>query len=260
MAARTTLALTLASLAAVAGAQDSRPASRAQSGPESRPGSRAVMQAVIAELREKGVELDPDAQTVTIDATFQVTEDYLEYFLIGRRGKSHEALLRTQVKASVLNAALIALGYSGGTNVDYKEKVPMPTEEEFLAGAPMVDVIRPKGMEVHITVEWRDADGKRVRRRAEELWIDTRDEQPPRDAKWIYFGGQMAPLLRNEPPVFVADFEENFVSLCHMKPDNHLVTVDHDEAGDDKVWWPNQKLVPQRGTEARIIFSRKPIS
>jgi hypothetical protein len=251
--------LALAAVTCAPAKQESLPASRPDTRPASRPGDTAVMQAVIKELREKGVEIDPVAQTVAIDAKFQVTEDYLEYFLIGKRGKSHEALLRTQVKASVLNAGLIALGYTGGTNVDYKEKVPMPTEEEYRAGAPMVDVIRPKGMEVFVTVEWTDADGKKARHRAQDLWIDTRDEKPPKAATWIYFGGQMAPLLRNEPPVFVADFEENLVSICHMKPDNHLVTVDHDGAGDDKVWWPNQKVVPQRGTDARIIFSRKPI-
>ncbi len=35
----------------------------------------------------------------------------------------------------------------------------------------------------------------------------------------------MAKLYKNEPEVFVADFEGNLVSVCYLTPDNHLGTM-----------------------------------
>ena len=243
---------------ATAQAATTQPASRPASQPASQ--SAQVLQELVKQLKDKGVEFDAQAATVTIRGEILVTGDFLEYLLIGRTGKAHEALVRTDVKASVLNAGLMALGLTGGRNMDYREKNPPPTEAEVKKGADFVEVIPPDGPLVHISLEWQDEAGKPRRYRAEDLWIDVRTEKAPVKSRWVYFGGRMAPLYRNEAPVFVADYEENLVSLCYMKPDNHLITIDHDAARDDKIWWPNIKLLPPRGTPVKMLFSTRPIA
>jgi hypothetical protein len=228
---------------------------------DSKPIDDELQKKLVAAMAEQGITLDVKAQTLTVDAEVLVTNDFLEYLLIGKRGKSHEALFRTQVKASSIKAGMIGLGYEDGTNADTREKNPLPTEEEIKNGAEWFEVIPPKGTRLWIYVEWQGKDKKPVRHKAEDLWIDvnSEDQTPPKSVKWVFFGGRMAPLYRGEPPVFVADFEENLISMCYMKPDNHLITGDHEQAREDKIWWPNMKILPETGTPVRLILSKKPL-
>jgi hypothetical protein len=227
--------------------------------PASQPGTQPALAQLVDQLKEKGVTLDVAAGTVAFDAEVLVTNDFLEYLLIGRTGKSHEALFRTQIKASTLKAGLMALGFQDGKNASYKEKDPQPTEEEIRKGVDPVEVIPPKGMRVYIYAEWKGDKGEPVRYRAEDLWIDVRSEQKIAGIQWIFFGGRMATIYRGEPPMFVADLEENLISTCYMLPDNHLITAEHKDARDDKSWWPNAKVLPARGTPVRLILSREPL-
>jgi hypothetical protein len=64
---------------------------------------------------EKGITLDLAQKTVTIDAVVNAPPDPIEYVLVHRRGKSHEAMFLTEVKPSDLNAALLALGFRAAT-------------------------------------------------------------------------------------------------------------------------------------------------
>jgi hypothetical protein len=246
-----------ASAPASAPAPTQEPDSRAVSRPASIPA--AVLKELVEKLKVGGVELDVPAATVTIEGEIQVTGDFLEYLLIGRTGKAHEALVRCEVKGSVLKAGLMALGFQDGRNMDYREKNPPPTEEEMKKGADFVEVIPPNGQTIYLSLQWQDENAKTRRYRTEDLWIDVRTELPPAKCRWVYFGGREAALYKGEPPVFVADYEENLVSLCYMKPDNHIITIDHDAARDDKIWWPNMKLLPPRGTPVKMLFSTRPI-
>ena len=238
----------------------SQSASQPVSQPASQPGSQPALAQLVEQLKEKGLTLDVAAGTVAFDAEVLVTNDFLEYLLIGRTGKSHEALFRTQIKASTLKAGLMALGFVDGKNASYKEKDPQPTEEEIRNGVDPVEVIPPKGMRVYIYAEWKGDKGEPVRYRAEDLWIDVHDaEKRIEGIQWVFFGGRMATIYRGEPPMFVADLEENLISTCYMLPDNHLITAEHKGARDDKSWWPNAKVLPARGTPVRLILSREPL-
>src|SRR5262245_40203768 len=90
-------------------------------------------------MKREGVEIDLEKQTVTIPCLVNdpPPPDPIEYVLVHRRGKRHEAVLTTEVKASLLNGALLMLGYEKGKNADYKEIVPPPTAEQVEKGAPV---------------------------------------------------------------------------------------------------------------------------
>ena len=179
--------------------------------------------------------------------------------LIHPRGKGHEAIIEATAKASVLNAAFLLLGYERGENARIVDKNPLPTPEEVEKGAPLFDLFPPKGMPVWMTAKWTkvDDDGNEVEVHVpvEDMLLDLATEKPVTGASWIYLGGNMAPMYRGEPPVFIADFEGNYFSVVYKSPPNHLITMKHERANDDQVWWVTD-IVPPPGTKVELTVHR----
>jgi hypothetical protein len=145
------------------------------------------------------------------------------------------------------------LGLQPGKNATYTEKKPAPTLEEVQKGADPFIVTPPQGMNFWMTVRWKTPEGKQVEHCVEDLLIDLSKQKPVANCTWVYLGGRMAPLYRNEPPVYVADFEGNLVSVCYMSPDNHLATMVHDNARDDQNWWKSA-LLPADDVPIEFVF------
>lgn len=215
-------------------------------------------------LAKQGVKIDKKKGIVTAEGAVTVTRDFLEFVAIGPGGKKHEALVTLRCKGSTLNAAILALGlkWKKGekmANVNYKPVEPMPSEEEVMKGAPTSIVVPPKGPRVYLTVSWHDEKGGKKEYAIEDLILDIRADAPLQNAEWIYFGGLTAPLYRNEPPVFVADYEQNYISTYYTKPDSHLITVRHERGRYDENWWPNEDLLPKSGTPCTLAISVEPL-
>ncbi len=246
--------------------------------------SEAVVAALTKTFADAGITFDAKAKTVTIDAVVNRPSDLIEFVLIHRRGKGHEAIFVTEVKPSLLNASLLALGWKPGRNAQAKDKDPMPSEAEIRAGAPTIDILPPEGERVWITVGWTpappdagtppkeaapndkakdaatdaakdtaDAAPRPVRVAVEDLMIDLRTGAPVTDSKFVFLGGRMAPINRGDPEVFMADYEGNLVSSCYMHPPNHLITNVHERAADEQNWWVAD-AAPPPGTKVQITF------
>lgn len=224
--------------------------------PQSRDAAQLAAE-VAAQFQKEGIRFDAKARTVTIRAVVNDPRDPIEYLLVHKRGKRHEAVFWTASKPSVLNAALLMLGLQPGKNATYVEKDPPPTLEQIEAGADPVVVTPPQGMNFWMTVRWSVEDGKLVEYCVEDLLIDLATQEPVVDCSWVYLGGRMAAIYRNEPEVYVADFEGNLISVCYLSPDNHLGTMSHANARDDQNWWVTNKLPPV-DKEVEFVFWREP--
>ena len=238
----------------------SRPVPPSASRPASRPGRKKALSVLLKELAAKGVHLDLKRKLLWVEGKTWILNANLEYVAVGPRGATHETLLVLDCKASALNAALLALGLKPGRNYSLKEKIPPPPKEDVLSGKtkPYV-LIHPEGPGVILTVEWRGKDGKPLRYRVEDLVLDLTTKKPLARRRWIYFGGRWAPLYKGEPPVYVADYEENLISVCYMDPSNHLITIRHEHGLDDTRWWPNFRLLPPKGTPIKFYISLEPL-
>lgn len=216
-------------------------------------------QKVLAEMKEQfakeGIAFDLTAKTVSVPAVVNKPQDPVEYLLIQKKGKRHEAVFVTMAKPSVLNAALLLLGLVPGKNASYVEKKPAPTLEEVQAGVDPIIVTPPQGEPFFMTVRWKDAEGKPVEHCVEDLLLDLGTQKPIVDCSWIYLGGRMAQIYRNEPEVYIADFEGNLISVCYLSPDNHLATMVHKDARDDRNWWTTN-LMPEADTAVEFVFHR----
>ncbi|MEZ5964731.1 MAG: YdjY domain-containing protein [Planctomycetota bacterium] len=211
-----------------------------------------------AAFARSGIEVDLEHKRLTVRAKVSRPADLLEYVLITRVGKAHEALLVTEASPSVLNAALLALGLTPGTNVTYKEKDPPPSEEEVRAGVDWLVITPPTGPQVWFTVAWKDDDAAKHECPLEDLLMDLDTGEGVADAEWIYIGGRMAAPYRGEAPVFIADLEGNLVSSCYLDPGNHLVTLRHARARSDQNWWMTEACPPPGTAVALTVHTQKP--
>lgn len=234
---------------------------------EPAPDPQKVLEEVKRQFAAEGIVLDAKQRTVTIPAVVNEPQDPIEYLLIHRRGKRHEAVFWTQSKPSVLNAALLLLGLEPGTNATYTEKNPPPTIEEIEKGADPLVITPPQGRNFWMTVRWqvpteqpvvekgKEPPTKPVEYCVEDLLLDLTTQEPVEDCSWVYLGGRMAQLYKGEPEIYMADAEGNLVSTCYMSPDNHLATMVHARARDDQNWWTTNKL-PEPGTEVQFVFHK----
>ena len=234
-----------------------QPAPRPQAPPQQAPAPdpQKVLEEVKQQFAAEGVVLDAKQRTVTIPAVVNEPQDPIEYLLIHKKGKRHEAVFWTRSKPSVINAALLMLGLEPGQNASYVEKEPAPTLEEIEAGADPIVVTPPQGTPLWLTVKWQDADGKPVEHCVADLLLDLSTQEAMSGATWVFLGGRMAQIYRNEPEVYVADMEGNLISTCYFQPANHLATIVHERARDDQNWWLTD-LVPPPGTEVSFVFHR----
>ncbi len=215
-----------------------------------------LMQEVLQKFQKEGIELDAKAMTLTIKAFVNQPQDPIEYLLIHRRGKKHEAMFYTKSQPSVLNAALLMLGLQPGQNAGAEDIKPPPSIEEIEKGAETVKITPPKGMPFWMTVKWKTPEGQAVEYCIEDLLLDLSTQKPVVDASWIYLGGRLAKFYKDDPEVFAADMEGNLISVCYMYPDNHLGTLSHKDARDQHNWWLTNK-VPEPDTEVQFVFHRQ---
>ncbi|MFT4511941.1 MAG: hypothetical protein ACI89X_004674 [Planctomycetota bacterium] len=214
---------------------------------------QAVLKEVMASFKKQGIKLDPKARTVTIPAVVNRPQDPMEYLLIHRRGKKHESVFITESKPSILNAALMMIGLEKGRNATFVEKKPSPTLEEVQNGADPLIVTPPKGKRYYMTVRWTTPEKQVVEYCVEDLLFELSTQEPMGRCEWIYLGGRMGQLYKNDPEVYIADLEGNLISICYLSPDNHLGTMSHERARDDQNWWTTTK-VPEPGTAVEFIF------
>ncbi len=218
--------------------------------------AESVVQQVLQQFKKEGIELDAKAETVTIKAVVNEPQDPLEYLLIHRKGKKHEAMFYTKSKPSVLNAALLMLGMQPGQNAKAEEIKPAPSIEEIEKGAETVKVTPPKGMTLWMTAKWTTPEGKAVEYCIEDLLLDLSTQKPVVDCTWVFLGGRMAKFYKDEPEVFAADMEGNLVSTCYMYPENQLLTIAHKAGNDQHNWWLTDRVPPPE-TEVEFVFHKK---
>ena len=230
----------------------------AQGKPVKAPDEAAVHKALEqlrAALEEEGIKVDLAKGTLTMPAVVNRPTNDLEFLLIHKQGKAHEALLVTDCKPSILNAGLLALGVKVGKNASFKKKDPMPSEEELRAGADPYILVPPSGGQMFMTVSFAGEAGKKIEVPIEEILLDWTANQSVGGASWVFLGGRMAQMYRDEPEVYMADFEGNLISVCYKYPQNHLVTMVHERARDE-MNWAIAPACPPPGTEVQLTFHR----
>jgi hypothetical protein len=219
------------------------------------------LERLVATLAEQNVQLDASRGIIAIPVDIDVRDDLLEYLLVGPSGAAHESVFVTPVKPSVLNAALIALGASPGTNAIWKPKNPPPSEAELRAGAPAYDVQVPQGDGFFLYSGWKVGD-EVFFFRIEDMIRNLGTGQSMTRHAWVYLGSRMVESNRKgheHEQQFAADLYQNLISVVFFSDGYPLLTGALPECVDQHVWMANAWLLPERGTRVALFLSRKRI-
>ena len=175
----------------------------------------------------------------------------LEFMACTERGKTHESLLRFECDPKHLHLALIMLGL---------EPTPQVSEQ----GEP---IVLDKGERVVIEVAWwakhtpehDDSAPEPVagvtRWRVEDLIYDQRTQTSMPKVGWVFTGSRMIkvpapPDWETLKEVYAASYEGNIVATYHHP--HVILDTPLAEGGDDTVYVPFTKRVPERGTAVTI--------
>ena len=206
-------------------------------------------EALRAELERAGIRLDLPGGVVAIPATVDVRGDLLEYLLVGPRGAAHESLLITEIRPSLLNVALLALGATPGRNARWSLEGTGEGSERILP---------PEGDGFFLHVAWRE-EREVYFFRVEDLIVNLASGRSMRRDRWVYLGSRMVEPAPAEGAAFVADLEENLINLTFFYQGNTLLTAALPECVDQSIWIANSWLLPPRESSVLLLLSRAPL-
>lgn len=193
-------------------------------------------------IKEGKLKVYRTQQAIAFPATtVQVGEGvWLEVFLCARNGKTHESLFVTEISPKKLHLSLILLGLQ--TERDQGRKGP-----QFLG-----DESVPAGDSVVIIVEWKTESGTYRRLRGERLVRNVIREQSMRETGFVFAGSMWKKTADGQGEIFTANRVKTLVALYHDP--TAILDIPIPQGGTDIVYQPNAGLMPERGTEVRMIM------
>lgn len=223
------------------------------------PADDPTTEALLAELGRSGVQLDLERGLVGVECSVRVRQDLLEYLLTGPDGSTHETLLVTQARPSLVNAALLLLGLEKGQNAAWVPRDPEPTPEEREAGVDPYELIYPSGDGLYLHLAWREG-GETYLYRVEDLINNLHTGRAMRRHRWVYLGSRFAVVRPGEDESFVADAEQNLINISFFHEGNTLFTGSLPECRQQTIWVPNAWLLPAAEERVQLVLARRPLT
>ena len=199
----------------------------------------ACFAAAVASAGQKLI-IDEKARTVTVPATvakqgvYDQLKGAIEYILVASGGKEYETVFVTDVPPADIHAALLKLGLT--------------------AGKPAADGALPQGKPVRIVAEY-EADGKTVRRAADEFVLHAKTGKPLEPGDWTFTGSAMGFDPASNKDVLQASVTKSVVGLHHTDA-SPLIQNPRPEARQENIYRANAAALPQPGTAVRLVFQR----
>lgn len=208
-------------------------------------------------LAEGGVHLDLENELCLVDARVGVTNELLEYLVVGPRGAAHESMFVVEAMPSLVNAALLALGVERGSNAKWSPVEPPPSQEERRKGAPVYDVTPPSGDGFFLYIAWIE-QGELFFFRIEDVLTNLGTGTRMTRHRWVYLGSRFIEDEKGEE-VFAADLEQNLVNVSFFHEGHTLLTAALPECVEQTIWMANPWILPPRDAPVKLVFTREPI-
>lgn len=178
------------------------------------------------------ITINKEKREIIFPAEFNMEKGLIELILCGKHGKLHESVLKTDIVPSHLQVALLLLGFGCKQNSDFQDKNKIPQSDSLL-----------------IFAEWIDSLNNTINVRIEQLAYNVIKEKEMMKTPWIFLGSMFV------GGNFMADIEESIITTYYDPYsiiDNPLET-----RNDDMLYVVNSKIVPSKGTKAKIIIKPK---
>lgn len=189
------------------------------------------------------LEKKPDGTRRVLVATeVCLREGPLEVFLCRAGTKEHEAILRVDMDARYIHAALVAAGGKVGKPVQFVDPKTLKEDYKPASGGKVA-------VQVHYTLK-----GKLQTHPAQEWILDIRNKKPMTH-QWVFAGSRFVknPELPNQPDYYTANNGE-VISISNF-PDSMLevpVAITQDDA--DLFFQAHTEKIPPLRSKVWVIF------
>jgi hypothetical protein len=192
-----------------------------------------------------------DAEVCAIDDPDVTVPLYLEQAVCSWNTREHESVFATDVRPSMIHAALLLAGREPGTPGDWAENMD-----------GSLDPIQATGEPLTVTVLWTDAEGvsrEEPLRTFVAFGPDADSDLDIDDLSFVFSGSRTVPGRRPTDPVeiYAADFEGTIVGLSSFGTETVAPTVLHhpDLFREPAIWIANFATIPAPRTGVRIRLS-----
>lgn len=172
--------------------------------------------------------VDTKDRTITCPGEINMDEGAIEYLAVAPGGKTHESLLRIDVRPLHLQLALLML--------DLEPKNVLTQQG---------DRNTPQGDPVELRIRWKDREGQTHDMRAEELVLDGAPNKTMPRHDWVFTGSR---ILKQG---FQADLEKSLVAVWH---DPAAILDNPLPGGGDNAYLVDPARTPRRGTHIELIL------
>lgn len=185
------------------------------------------------------VWIDPAAKAVVVGCSVAIDRGPIEYFACTKGTKEHESVVAARSPASLVHAALLAVGLVPGKPVSFQpEYVP--------ASGPVV----------RVTMRWRDEDGS-VREAAGQDWIrDTRTGGRMRE-DWVFAGSSFWKDPTDGTEHYQADGGD-LICVSNFPTATLDIPVESSQSNDALLFEAFAGRVPPSGTPVDMVLSAAP--
>ena len=189
--------------------------------------------------RPPKISIDKKAGTVSFpvkvadQGRYEVLKGAIEYLLVADGGKSYESLFVTKCSPAAILDALKKVGAK--------------------PGKPASDNAGPKGSALKIFAEYKDKNGKKVRKSADEFVLHAKRKKPLKPATWAFTGSRTVYNPETEKKSLEATVTRNLVGL-HLSDTSPLVQNSRTEARDENIYKTNLKALPKAGSDVTMVF------
>lgn len=210
--------------------------------PEASAMTNMVMRPVGPGVFELGkVKFNKSERSVSFPAVLNQRGGLIEYFLVTTYGKTHESIFRTEAEPYHLHLAMLLLDAKGAG-----KNGPGPG-----AGGPIERPGPPPilGDKVALEVSWT-ADGKTIRRAADELVFNQAEHAAMKRGSWVYNGSMVVDGM------FVAQRDGSMISL--IADPYALINNPRTGAENDEIWTTQTNTLPLVNTPVEITIKLNP--
>lgn len=172
--------------------------------------------------------VDTEARTVICQGEINMDEGAIEYLAVAPNGKTHESLLKIDIRPLHLQLALLML--------ELEPKNVLKTQG---------DRATPEGDPVELRIRWRTADGETKDVRAEEMVSEMPGDKPMPAHDWVFTGSRIV------KSGFEADLARSLIAVWH---DPAAILDNPLPGGGNNGYVVRSSKTPRRGTHIELIF------
>lgn len=189
--------------------------------------------------RTQEVWVDPAKKQVIIGARVVLADGPIEVFACPERTKEHEAIVAVRGSASLVHAALLAIGMEPGSPVSFDPDYKPAT-----------------GPVVRIRMRWTDAAGEPQEANARD-WVRNTRTREPLASDWVFAGSAFWKDPQDGTEHYQADGGD-FICVSNFPTATLDLPIESSQSNEALLFEAFAGRVPPRDTDVEMVLSAEP--